>query len=93
MRTLNQINVLFPQPVMKWHSVLTPYVFYALTRILVCHHRGHNKGKRTSGAPIGSTQLTHWLAQSHMVHLAAAWACFHFIFLFFKKKQTKKNPV
>lgn len=58
MRTLNQINVLFPQPVMKWHSLLTPYVFYALTRIIVCHHRGHNKGKRTAGAPGQSKALS-----------------------------------
>lgn len=43
---------------MKWHSLLTPYVFYALTRIIVCHHRGHNKGKRTSGAPGQSKALS-----------------------------------
>lgn len=92
MRTLNQINVLFPHPVMKWHSLLTPYVFYALTRIIVCHHRGHNKGKRTSGAPgqskalsslIGLLKVTWYILQQLWLVFISFFLSFFFPFFFF----------
>lgn len=94
MRTLDQINVLFPQPVMKWHSLLTPYVFYALTRIIVCHHRGHNKGKRTSGAPGQSKALSSLIGLLKVTWyiLQQLWLVFisFFFFLFFFFKNSKK---